>query len=82
MVASVLTQLDLPDLVADSAADFVARAARLANDRAGLARLRTGLRGRMAGSPLIDGPAFARRLEAAYRRMWERWCAGSKGAGD
>ena len=32
------------------------------------------LRGRMAASPLGDGPAFARKLEDAYRFTWRNWC--------
>jgi len=23
----------------------------------------------------MDGPAFARGIEAAYRQMWRHWCA-------
>jgi len=25
----------------------------------------------------MDGPAFARNMEAAYRRMWSAWCGGT-----
>jgi predicted O-linked N-acetylglucosamine transferase (SPINDLY family) len=28
----------------------------------------------MKVSPLCDGKAFARDVEAAYRGMWRRWC--------
>jgi predicted O-linked N-acetylglucosamine transferase (SPINDLY family) len=30
----------------------------------------------MRGSPLCDGAAFTRHLEAAYRDMWQRWVHG------
>jgi len=33
------------------------------------------LRPRMGASPLMDAPRFARNIEAAYRTMWQRWCA-------
>jgi predicted O-linked N-acetylglucosamine transferase (SPINDLY family) len=72
---SMLTNLGLPDLAADQAQDFVHTAARMAADLPGLAQLRAGLRQRMQQSPLMDAPGFARGIEAAYRRMWHRWCA-------
>ena len=40
-----------------------------------LARVRAGLRARLASSPLLDAPAFARDVEAAFRDMWRQWCA-------
>jgi predicted O-linked N-acetylglucosamine transferase (SPINDLY family) len=30
----------------------------------------------MAASPMNDPKAFAQALDAAYRRMWRRWCEG------
>ncbi len=76
MAAGMLAQVGLSDLAADSEADYVAIAARLAGDADRLAELRAGLRPRMADSPLCDAAAFARDMEAAYRGMWRRWCAG------
>ena len=35
------------------------------------------LRQRAERSPLMDAPRFARNIEAAYRTMWQRWCADS-----
>ena len=46
----------------------------LAEDLAKLAALRAGLRDEMKVSPLMDEPGFARKVEAAYREMWTRWC--------
>jgi len=70
-----LTAAGLPELIASDAGAYLDIAAGLAADRSALAALRAGLRGRMAASPLCDGPRFARHLEAAYRDLWRGWCA-------
>ena len=75
---SHLYNAGLPELVARDADEYVAIAARLAGDPGALAALRAGLRGRLAASPICDGAAYARGLEAAYRTMWRRWVAGEK----
>jgi predicted O-linked N-acetylglucosamine transferase (SPINDLY family) len=46
MVASVLTQVGLPDLVARSPDEYIAKATRLAGDRDRLLDLRSHLRDR------------------------------------
>ena len=68
--ASLLTHLGLPELIATSRADYVQRAAALAVDRARLKLYRETMRERMRRSPLLDGTAFARAVERAYRGMW------------
>jgi predicted O-linked N-acetylglucosamine transferase (SPINDLY family) len=72
--ASLLTQIGLPDLIADSIGAYVEIAVALAGDPARLADLRHSLRLRMAASPLCDAGGFARKTEHAYRTMWQRWC--------
>lgn len=67
---SQLANLGLAELAADSDDAFVETAVSLANDLPRLANLRATLRGRMAGSPLMDGERFARGVEAAYEGMW------------
>ena len=76
---SLLTNAGLPELIAADADNYIRIASRLAADVSRLAALRAGLRGRMAASPLVDAPRFARNVEHAYREMWRAWCAGPHG---
>jgi predicted O-linked N-acetylglucosamine transferase (SPINDLY family) len=73
--ASILHNLGLPELISHTPAQFVAIAARLAQDRGALSDLRQSLRSRLERSPLMDADRFARGIEAAYRAMWRQWCA-------
>ena len=66
---SLLTNVGLAELIAQTPDDYVEVAARLAADPGRLARLRSGLRARMAASPLMDAKQFTRCLEAAYVDM-------------
>ena len=72
---SILHQPGLDRCIARDRQDFVSIATELAGNPDDLADLRTGLRSRMAASPLCDATAFTRAVEAAYRQMWEDWCA-------
>jgi protein O-GlcNAc transferase len=72
---SLLSNLGLPELVAHTAEEYVQIARELALNLPRLAELRRTLRQRMLASPLMDAPAFARDMEAAYRQMWRTWCA-------
>ncbi len=74
--AALLARVGLGATVARDRAGYVAAAAGLAADVPALAALRAGLRGRVLGSPLCDARRFARDVEAAFRTMWRRWCAG------
>jgi protein O-GlcNAc transferase len=74
--ASLLSNLGLPELIANGPDQYVKIAADLANDRARLTELRRTLRDRMADSLLTDGPLFAREVESNYRRMWRKWIWG------
>jgi predicted O-linked N-acetylglucosamine transferase (SPINDLY family) len=72
---SILGSVGLGELVADNDEDYVRIAVGLARDGARLAALRAGLRERMRASPLTDARAYARALEATYRRIWRDWCS-------
>jgi protein O-GlcNAc transferase len=72
--ASLLSQIGLTDLIANSVEEYVEIARALAGDPGRLDDLRRSLRPRLAASPLCDGRAFARKIEAAFRNMWQQWC--------
>jgi protein O-GlcNAc transferase len=71
----IQSTVNLAELVASSEEDYLRLAVELAGNLPRLAELRATLRLRMQASPLMDAPRFARNVEAAYRSMWERWCA-------
>jgi predicted O-linked N-acetylglucosamine transferase (SPINDLY family) len=72
---SQLHNLGLPELIAHTPEQFIEISVRLANDLQLLGQLRATLRERLEKSPLMDAPRFAKNVEAAYREMWQRWCA-------
>ena len=72
---SQLSNLGLSEWVAYNEEDYVAIAARLAENLPRLAEWRATLRGRMEASVLMDAPRFARQMEEGYRTMWREWCA-------
>ena len=72
---SLVSQVGLNDLIASNAEEYVALAVALAKDTARCSSLRSSLRDSMRASSLCDAPAFADKVEAAYRRMWSQWCA-------
>jgi len=72
---SHLMNLGLPELVARREEEYVNLVVDLAGDLPRLAELRATLRERMKASVLMDAPRYARNIEAAYRAMWQLWCA-------
>lgn len=70
----LLGRVGLQHLAASTAEEFVDKAGALARDWNELAEIRVALRRRMAASTLCDTTAHAGSIEAAYRKMWHRWC--------
>ncbi|MDB5297170.1 MAG: tetratricopeptide repeat protein [Phycisphaerales bacterium] len=71
---SLLTNVGLPDWVAETADEYVAVAARMAADLPRLAALRAGLREQMRASPVMDAADVTSHIEEAYRTMWQDYC--------
>lgn len=74
--ASLLAHAGLEDWIAPDIASYVALAQHWAGDRAGLARLRAELPGRVAAAPLADPDGFAGDFGDMLRGMWRSWCLG------
>jgi predicted O-linked N-acetylglucosamine transferase (SPINDLY family) len=70
---SILSNVGLAEHCTHSEERFVSNATQSAMDLGQLADLRRTLRHRMSQSPLLDGPRFARDVEAAYRETWSTW---------
>ena len=71
--SSILHGIGHPEWIANSEDDYVEKAVKLAGDLPRLAFLRAGLRTEMESSPIRDEAGFARRVEAAYRAMFQEW---------
>jgi predicted O-linked N-acetylglucosamine transferase (SPINDLY family) len=72
VAASLLTSIGLPQLIADSRAEYERLAIELASDPDRLAETRRALAAARSGSALFDTTRSTRNLEALYRRMYER----------
>jgi predicted O-linked N-acetylglucosamine transferase (SPINDLY family) len=79
VAASVLRNVGLNELVAETPEQFTRAAGELAADVQKLSTLRATLRERLDASPLRDEAGFTRELEAGFRTMWQAWCAQQRG---
>ena len=67
---SLMSLIGLPDLIADTAAQYIEVASALAGDSDRLSDLRRTLRERMRRSPIMGEREFARDVERCYLEMW------------
>lgn len=72
VAASLLTAMNMPELIAPSRAAFENEAVRLAKDPALLAGIRAKLAANRENSSLFDTQLFCRNLETAYEDMFAR----------
>lgn len=75
---SILSNLGLPELAAESVGISTVVASKLADDIPKLNALRLSMRDRMKASPIMDAPGFTRDFEAALRTMWQTKMSHSK----
>lgn len=79
MAASLLTAVGLPEGIATSPEDYVARAVAIARDGALHGRMKARLAGGAWQSSLGDAEGFTRRIEAALTSVCRRPYAGPSG---
>ena len=70
---SILKNLGLGELVAETGADYVRIAAALAQDIPRLKALRQTLRRRMRQSPVMDMTGYVQEIEQLYQRIYWAW---------
>jgi predicted O-linked N-acetylglucosamine transferase (SPINDLY family) len=75
VAGSLLTVLELSELITHTAEEYEELAVGLAHDAGRLERIRAALAQRLPGSALYDTPRYARHLESAYRSIHERYHA-------
>ena len=76
VAASLLSAIDLPELITRSAHEFETLAVELATNAPLLNRLKEKLEKNRLTTPLFDTPTFAKHIEAAYTAMYERYQLG------
>jgi len=76
VAASLLHAIHLPELITHSQAEYETLAIELATNRGRLTQIRQTLSHNRFTAPLFDTSLIARRIEAVYARMLERYEAG------
>jgi predicted O-linked N-acetylglucosamine transferase (SPINDLY family) len=76
MAASIITAINLPELITTSQKKYELLAIELATDPEKLKIIKDKLMSNLSTAPLYDTPLFARNLESAYSMMYERYQQG------
>jgi predicted O-linked N-acetylglucosamine transferase (SPINDLY family) len=71
---SILSNVGLPDLVANTPDEYVRIAIDLSHDINRLSTLRAELRSRLCNSPLHDAKGLMKDIEHALRQAWQNYC--------
>jgi len=72
---SLLSNIGLRELIAESAEEYVDKVVQLATTIDKIRYFRKTLRDRMSQSPLTSAKQFTAYLETYYRKIWNKWCA-------
>ena len=76
VAASLLTAINLPELITSTPAQYEELAVELATNPRMMAHIRQKLAANRLAAPLFNTAQFARTLEAAYTQIYERYNAG------
>ncbi|MBK5276957.1 MAG: tetratricopeptide repeat protein [Desulfuromonadales bacterium] len=71
--ASILTNLGVPELIANTVDDYLAASVSLSRDIHRLSAYHTNLRNQLTASTLVDASRFADSIEDAYRSVWQTY---------
>ena len=73
MAASLLTAINLPELITNTRSEYEDLAIELATDPIKYNSIKSKLAENRLTTPLFDTPLFTRHLEDAYREMYDRY---------
>ena len=73
VAASLINSVDLPELITTNQEQYESLAIQLAINPEKLKIIKDKLDNNLPSSPLYDTPLFAKYLEAAYLKMYERY---------
>ena len=73
MAASLLTAINLPELITNTRAEYGILAIELATNRVKHQNIKNKLAANRLTTPLFDTPLFTRHIEDAYTEMYERY---------
>lgn len=74
VAASLLTHIELTELVCDSLADYEEKALYFAQNSRALTRIKTELKHQVENADLFNAKKFAESLESQYHAIWKYRC--------
>jgi protein O-GlcNAc transferase len=76
VAASLLTAVDLPELITETEQEYEALILNLATNPERLAQIRKTLADKRLSAPLFDTALFTKHLEDGYQQVYQRYYDG------
>lgn len=76
---SLLENIGLPEYIAATPAEYIAKAVALARKPERIRQLHQTLRRRMQESPVMEAGSYMTDLETAYEYIWQQWLGDRQG---